>query len=84
MNKKFSTLMAVFLAAGATFTAEAGMVKVTTPVNGKQYVIGGKDAGLANGAFSQNIQILNVNSAKTGVEAAVALKNATKVDGFTQ
>ena len=28
MNKKFSTLMAVFLAAGATFTAEAGVVLV--------------------------------------------------------
>ncbi len=76
--------MAVFLAAGATFTVEAGVVKVTTPVNGRQYVIGVEDAGLANGAFSANTQILNANSGKGGVEAAVALKNATKVDGFTQ
>ena len=39
MNKKFSTLMAVFLAAGATFTVEAGVVKVTKVIDGKKYVI---------------------------------------------
>ena len=54
MNKKFSTLMAVFLAAGATFTAEAGVVKVTTPVKGKQYVIAGKDDA-TNGKFVKSV-----------------------------
>lgn len=84
MNKKFSTLMAVFLAAGATFTAEAGVVKVTTPVNGKQYVIGVKDAGLTAGKFSVATQILMTNANKDGVDVAVAPQNATTLDAFTQ
>ena len=84
MNKKFSTLMAAFLAVGATFTAEAGVVKVTTPVNGKQYVIGVKDVTLTAGKFSAATQILMSNSGKDGVDVAVATKDATTLDAFTQ
>lgn len=40
MNKKFSTLVAVLLAAGAWTTMDAKVVKVTTPVLGSSYVIG--------------------------------------------
>ena len=40
MNKKFSTLVAVLLAAGAWTTMDAKVVEVTTPVLGSSYVIG--------------------------------------------
>ena len=45
MNKKFSTLMAVFLAAGATFTAEAGvvLVKGADLANNDQVIIVNKE-----------------------------------------
>lgn len=50
MNGKFSTLMAGLLLASAFTTVEAGVVKVTTPVTGKQYVIGeSKDMTNAGG-----------------------------------
>ena len=71
MNKKFSTLMAVFLAAGATFTAEAGVVKVTKPVVGKQYVIA--DGGWAVGTQKA---VLTSNDGATGVIGIVG--DATK------
>ncbi|WP_304246510.1 DUF6383 domain-containing protein [Parabacteroides gordonii] len=40
MNKKFSTLVAVLLAAGAWTTLDAKVVKVTTPIAGQSYLIG--------------------------------------------
>ena len=40
MNKKFSTLVAVLLAAGAWTTLDAKVVEVTKPVPGGSYVIG--------------------------------------------
>ena len=39
MNKKISTLLAAFLAAGFSYSAEAGVVKVTSVETGKTYVI---------------------------------------------
>ncbi|WP_455638496.1 DUF6383 domain-containing protein [Parabacteroides sp.] len=39
MNKKISTLLAAFLAAGYSYTVEAGVVRVTTVETGKTYVI---------------------------------------------
>ena len=74
MNGKFSTLMASLLLASA-FTANAGVVKVT-PVKGKQYVIGVENAA-TGGKFTENTGILNAKSDKSGVEAAIAEKNAT-------
>ncbi|WP_304250294.1 DUF6383 domain-containing protein [Parabacteroides gordonii] len=49
MNKKISTLLAAFLAAGFSLTAEAGVVKVTNPKTGNSYVIAeqGWDASTA-------------------------------------
>ena len=61
MNKKFSTLMAAFLAVGATFTVEAGVVKVTTPVNGKSYVIAA-DATITDGKLPASYYVA-VNAA---------------------
>ena len=40
MNKKFSTLVAVLLAAGAWTTLDAKVIKVETPVSGQAVVIG--------------------------------------------
>ena len=62
MNKKFSTLMAAFLAVGATFTAEAGVVKVTKLVDGKQYVVAGADW-----AVGANKPVLTKDGEGTGV-----------------
>ena len=42
MNKKISTLLAAFLAAGFSLTTEAGVVKVTSPKTGNSYVIAGQ------------------------------------------
>ena len=39
MNKKLSLMLAAFVAAGYSLTAEAGVVKVTNPTNGNSYVI---------------------------------------------
>ncbi|MFV0583461.1 MAG: DUF6383 domain-containing protein [Parabacteroides gordonii] len=40
MNKKFSTLVAVLLAAGAWMTLDAKVVEVATPIAGQSYLIG--------------------------------------------
>ena len=40
MNKKFSTLVAVLLAAGAWTTLEAKVVEVATPVSGSYFILG--------------------------------------------
>ena len=72
MNKKISTLLAAFLAAGFSLTAEAGVVKVTNPKTGSSYVIA--EQGWANGS---NKSILQSNGA--GVEASVA----TAMGNFT-
>ena len=42
MNKKISTLLAAFLAAGFSLTTEAGVVKVSSPKTGNSYVIAGQ------------------------------------------
>ncbi|MFV0584396.1 MAG: DUF6383 domain-containing protein [Parabacteroides gordonii] len=66
MNKKFSTLLAAFLAAGYSMTAEAGVVKILTPKDGNQYVIAGE-----NWAAAQTAPWLKVNgSSLEGVVAA--------------
>ena len=43
MNKKFSTLIAAFLAVGSFVSVEAGVVKITTPKTGQNYVIAAGD-----------------------------------------
>lgn len=52
MNKKISTLLAAFLAAGYSYTVEAGVVKVTSIVEGQTYVI-------AADAFAGTGNVLN-------------------------
>ncbi|RGP17100.1 DUF6383 domain-containing protein [Parabacteroides gordonii] len=52
MNKKFSTLVAVLLAAGAWTTMDAKVVKVETPIDAQSYLVGSgitaEDAGFTN------------------------------------
>ena len=48
MNKKLSLMLAAFVAAGYSLTAEAGVVKVTNPTNGNSYVIAEKDWNSTN------------------------------------
>lgn len=43
MNKKISTLVAAFLAAGYSYTVEAGIVKVASVTGGETYVIANTD-----------------------------------------
>ncbi len=45
MNKKFSTLVAVLLAAGAWTTLDAKVIEVTTPEIGQSYVLGSAFSG---------------------------------------
>lgn len=45
MNKKFSTLMAVLLTAGAWTTLDAEVVVVDAPAIGKSYVLGTAASG---------------------------------------
>lgn len=52
MNKKFSTLVAVLLAAGAWTTLDAKVVKVEAPIDAQSYLVGSgitaEDAGFTN------------------------------------
>ena len=50
MNKKFSTLVAVLLAAGAWTTLDAKVIEVTSPAAGGSYCVG-TDADLTDGIY---------------------------------
>ena len=73
MNKKFSTLVAVLLAAGAWTTMDAEIVKVTKPTFGQTYVIGGVAAEAA-GTITFRVE---------GVLAADITIAAGDVESFT-
>ena len=87
MNKKFSTLMAVFLAAGATFTAEAGVVLVKggDVTDGTSYII--TNAKIAEGS---TVKALTVNAGDlslaniTGIPVVDDLANYTWTPSSTQ
>ncbi len=44
MNKKLSLMLAAFVAAGYSLTAEAGVVKIANPEDGRSYVVATDDA----------------------------------------
>lgn len=75
--------MAVFLAAGATFTAEAGVVKVTTPVNGKSYVIAA-DATIKDGKLPANyyVAVNDAGDQAVGGYSADALSALTNIPAW--
>ena len=57
MNKKLSLMLAAFVAAGYSLTAEAGVVKIANPVDGRSYVIG--EAGLTTVTSNSADQLYN-------------------------
>ncbi|WP_075555986.1 DUF6383 domain-containing protein [Parabacteroides timonensis] len=66
MNKKFSTLMAAFLAAGATFTADAGVVLVKggeVAADGK-FIIASNELTPRGGT----VKVLTVNGSELGLK----------------
>ena len=69
MNKKFSTLVAVLLAAGAWNTLDAEVVKITSPKVGGSYLIG---SSIVEG---------DENSGKVGDLLQVA--DATSINGLS-
>ena len=75
MNKKIFTLLAAFLAAGYSVTAEAGIVKITTPKTTESYVIAAGD--LTGGA---DVKVLINNSGNTAGTLGAADMQAS---GFT-
>ena len=80
MNKKFSTLMAVFLAAGATFTAEAGVVLVKggNVADGTSYII--TNAKIAEGT---TVKALTVNAGSLGLVDITGIPAAADLADYT-
>ena len=67
MNKKISTLLAAFLAAGFSYTVEAGVVKVTSPTATYKYVIA--EDGLTLGGAQNALGATNATAFDFGALA---------------
>ena len=72
MNKKFSTLVAVLLAAGAWTTLDAKVIEVTTPKAGGSYLIG---LNLGDGTVTSLLQASDMTSTN-GASAVTDATNA--------
>ena len=74
MNKKFSTLVAVLLAAGAWTTLDAKVVKVETPIDAQSYLVGSEitagNAGFTN-ALTYNGTTLTYGELTPDAESSV-------------
>ena len=74
MNKKFSTLVAVLLAAGAWTTLDAKVVKVETPIDAQSYLVGSgitaEDAGFTN-ALTYSGTTLTYDALEPDAESSV-------------
>ena len=81
MNKKFSTLMAAFLAAGSFVNVDAGVVKVATPVAGKSYVIAQAD-DVTKGSFVAGKYALTSDG--TDVTVGTIAQGTTSLTDFTK
>ena len=93
MNKKFSTLVAVFLAAGAWTTLDAKVVEVTKPVIGGSYVIGSALgdgsailllAGNANMANNQTVESSTATWVMESADAEYSGKSAFYLKGASE
>ena len=71
MNKKLSLMLAAFVAAGWSLTAEAGVVKVTQPTSGNSYVIAEQGWSSANGTSvllqSDDYDVKGANATDYGI-----------------
>ena len=89
MNKKLSLMLAAFVAAGYSLTAEAGVVKIANPESGKSYVIAAD--GLTTLDSNSAIQLLNEDGTVKGSASSTAGSTEEKAlwqyveneDGFT-
>ena len=72
MNKKFSTLVAALLVAGAWTTLDARVIEITAPTVGGSYLIGSAvtEGDAATGAVTNYLQVADAKSA-----TAAAVKN---------
>ena len=70
MNKKLSLMLAAFVAAGYSLTAEAGVVKIANPESGKSYVIAAD--GLTTLDSNSAIQLLNEDGTVKGSASSTA------------
>ena len=77
MNKKFSTLVAVLLAAGAWTTLDAKVVQIETPVVGGSYLIGLNVSPAAgdNGTVTSLLQVADITSTD-GASTITSSENA--------
>ena len=77
MNKKFSTLVAVLLAAGAWTTLDAKVVEVTTPAVGGSYLIGLDVSAAAGneGTVTSLLQVADITSTD-GASSITSSENA--------
>ena len=78
MNKKISTLLAAFLVAGFSYTVEAGVVKVSNPVNGRTYVVA--EDGLTTLSTNTKDQLMNSSSAPAFTNNSSNAAGATTTD----
>ena len=78
MNKKLSLMLAAFVAAGYSLTAEAGVVKIANPESGKSYIIAAEN--LKDVASNTTLQLLNENGTVKSNDASSASAVA-KEDG---
>ena len=84
MNKKISTLLAAFLAAGFSYTVEAGVVKVTTPTATYKYAVAqdGFVVGTGNALVSTTQTAFSAKTV-TALSEATLWTLATSGAGFT-
>ena len=73
MNKKFSTLVAALLVAGAWTTLDARVIKVTTPTVGGSYLIG--SAVTAGDAANGMVATQLLSTGSSAAATAVAVQN---------
>ena len=86
MNKKFSTLVAVLLAAGAWTTLDARVIEITTPKVGQSYMIGSAVAedDAANGKVTDMLQVADAKSSATAVAIQTYGKDVWTLEAVAQ
>ena len=89
MNKKLSLMLAAFVAAGWSLTAEAGVVKIANPTSGNSYVIAEQGWSPSNATKtllqSDDYDVKGVNASAYGTitEASDLWKYLGDANGFT-
>ena len=83
MNKKLSLMLAAFVAAGYSLTAEAGVVKVVSPVNGQEYIIADNTNGaLLDKTYSASQPVIFKGGSSVTGENASSTTVPSATDGY--